>query len=126
MKQLRGLGLAALVTLMLLPVTAEAGRAKTLSPEWVAALPAAAKTEQLIAGRAKTLSPEWVAALPAAAKTEQLIVVGGMGKTTAWVSMHQKDKKGSWHQVMTTPGFNIQPGCLIVIDSLENLGKAAS
>ena len=94
MKQLRGLGLAALVTLMLLPVAAEAGR--------------------------------WVAALPAAAKTEQLIVVGGMGKTTAWVSMHQKDKKGSWHQVMTTPGFNIQPDCLIVIDSLENLGKAAS
>ena len=101
MKQLRGLGLAALVTLMLLPVAAEAGRAKTLSPEWVAAL-------------------------PAATKTEQLIVVGGMGKTTAWVSMHQKDKKGSWHQVMTTPGFNIQPDCLIVIDSLENLGKAAS
>ena len=97
MKQLRGLGLAALVTLMLLPVAAEAGRAKTLSPEWVAA-----------------------------SKTEQLIVVGGMGKTTAWVSMHQKDKKGSWHQVMTTPGFNIQPDCLIVIDSLENLGKAAS
>ncbi len=80
MKQLGGLGLAALVTLMLLPVAAEAGRAKTLSPEWVAEL-------------------------PAAAKTEQLIVVGGMGKTTAWVSMHQKDKKGSWHQVMTTPGF---------------------
>ena len=33
MKQLRGLGLAALVTLMLLPVAAEAGRAKTLSPD---------------------------------------------------------------------------------------------
>jgi len=33
MKQLGGLGLAALVTLMLLPVAAEAGRAKTLSPD---------------------------------------------------------------------------------------------
>ena len=50
-------------------------------------------------------SPGWVAALPAAEKTDQLVVVGGVGKTTAWVSMHQKNKDGSWQQIMTTPGF---------------------
>jgi len=81
MKQVRIFGLTALVTLMLLPMPGEAGQSKEI------------------------LSPEWVTALPAAAKTEQLIVVGGVGKTTAWVSMHQKDHKGIWHQVMTTPGL---------------------
>ena len=50
-------------------------------------------------------SPDWVAALPAAEKTSQLVVVGGVGKTTAWVSMHQKNKDGSGQQIMTTPGF---------------------
>ena len=50
-------------------------------------------------------SPDWVTALPAAAKTDQLIVVGGVGKTTAWVSMHQKNQDGKWRQTMTTPGF---------------------
>ena len=81
MKQMRSIGLAALVTLMLLSMPAEAGHAK------------------------ETPSPEWVTALPAAAKTEQLIVVGGVGKTTAWISMHEKEKDGRWHQIMTTPGF---------------------
>ena len=41
-------------------------------------------------------SPGWVAALPAAEKTDQLVVVGGVGKTTAWVSMHQKNKDHSF------------------------------
>ena len=45
MKQMRSIGLAPLVMLMLLPGPAEAGHAKeTPSPEWVTALPAAAKT----------------------------------------------------------------------------------
>ncbi|MBO5514825.1 MAG: hypothetical protein J5963_01835, partial [Schwartzia sp.] len=26
-------------------------------------------------------------------------------KTTAWVSMHEKDQEGNWRVVMTTPGF---------------------
>jgi L,D-peptidoglycan transpeptidase YkuD (ErfK/YbiS/YcfS/YnhG family) len=81
MKQMRSIGLAVLVTLMLLSMPGKAGHAK------------------------ETPSPEWVTALPAAAKTEQLIVVGGVGKTTAWISMHEKEKDGRWHQIMTTPGF---------------------
>lgn len=81
MKQMRSIGLAVLVTLMILSMPGQTGHAK------------------------ETLSPEWVTALPAAAKTEQLIVVGGVGKTTAWISMHEKEKDGRWHQIMTTPGF---------------------
>ena len=81
MKRMRTLGLAALTVLMLLPAAGEARQGK------------------------ETPSPEWVTALPAAAKTEQLVVVGGVGQTTAWISMHQKDKNGTWHQIMTTPGF---------------------
>ena len=56
-----------------------------------------------------TDSPEWVAALPAAqdAETSQLFVVAAMGtdKTTAYVSMHERDADGSWKQVLSTPGF---------------------
>ena len=43
MKQMRSIGLAVLVTLMLLSMPGKAGHAKeTPSPEWVTALPAAA------------------------------------------------------------------------------------
>ena len=52
-------------------------------------------------------SPEWVTALPAAQEAEQLFVVAGIGmdKTTAFISMHQKDADGSWKQILSTPGF---------------------
>ena len=54
-------------------------------------------------------SPEWVTALPAAQdkNTTQLFVVAGMGmdKTTASISMHERDANGAWKQVLTTPGF---------------------
>ena len=45
MKQMRSIGLAVLVTLMLLSMPGQTGHGKeTPSPEWVTALPAAAKT----------------------------------------------------------------------------------
>ena len=50
-------------------------------------------------------SPEWVKNLPAAKQAKQLFVVAGVGETTAWVSLHEKDAKGNWQQVMTTPGY---------------------
>ena len=50
-------------------------------------------------------SPEWVGKLKQAANAEQLFVVAGVGETTAYVSMHEKDADGNWKQVMTTPGF---------------------
>ena len=37
-------------------------------------------------------------------------MVGGVGQTTAWISMHRKDNKGNWHQIMTTPGFTGKAG----------------
>ena len=58
-------------------------------------------------------SPDWVAKLPEAQNAKQLFVVAAVGKTTAWVSMHNKNADGSWVQIMTTPGFI----------GRENLGK---
>ena len=49
-------------------------------------------------------SPEWVGELPQAADADQLFVVAAVGKTTAYVSMHQKEENGSWEQIMSTPG----------------------
>lgn len=50
-------------------------------------------------------SPDWVTALPQAQEAQQLFVIAAHEKTTAWVSMHEKDEDGSWHMVMSTPGF---------------------
>ena len=65
-------------------------------------------------------SPDWVAKLPAAQDANQLFVVAGIGtdKTTAYISMHQKDESGAWKQILSTPGFKAfgiapDPGCAI-------------
>ena len=50
-------------------------------------------------------SPEWVGQLEQAKDAGQLFVIAGVGKTTAYVSMHQKDENGVWKQIFTTPGF---------------------
>ena len=50
-------------------------------------------------------SPEWAAALGDAQEAQQLLVVAAVGDTTATISLHEKDSKGTWRQVMTTPGF---------------------
>ena len=50
-------------------------------------------------------SPKWVTKLDASKKAEQLIVVAGVDKTTAYVSMHEKDKNGKWQQIIATPGY---------------------
>ncbi|WP_296734449.1 L,D-transpeptidase family protein [Anaerovibrio sp.] len=51
------------------------------------------------------LSPEWVSNLPAAKTHTQMVVVAGIGDQTAWISLHEKDRTGKWHQIVTTPGF---------------------
>ena len=55
----------------------------------------------------ETDSPEWIANLPAAKDATQLFVVAGIGmdRTTAFISMHQKDAEGNWKQILSTPGF---------------------
>lgn len=50
-------------------------------------------------------SPEWVQALPQAEEAEQLFIVAEKNGTTAWVSMHEKDKAGTWKMILSTPGF---------------------
>ncbi|MBO5496898.1 MAG: hypothetical protein J5967_05790, partial [Oscillospiraceae bacterium] len=50
-------------------------------------------------------SPEWVSALGEKENAEQLFVVAGVGDTTATVSLHQKDDKGEWKELLTTPGY---------------------
>lgn len=50
-------------------------------------------------------SPRWVKNLPAAQDCEQMVVVAALTKTSAWISMHEKDSAGQWQQIMSTPGF---------------------
>ncbi len=50
-------------------------------------------------------SPEWAASLGEEQKASQLFVVAGIGDTTAYVSMHEKDENGDWKQIMSTPGY---------------------
>lgn len=50
-------------------------------------------------------SPAWVAGLEEAKDAQQLFVVAGVGETTAYISMHEKDEDGNWKEIITTPGF---------------------
>lgn len=52
-------------------------------------------------------SPDWVGKLEAAEGAEQMLIVAAFSDdaTTAWVSLHEKQSDGSWHMVMTTPGY---------------------
>ena len=56
-----------------------------------------------------TDSPAWVVNLPSAQDetVAQLFVIAGLGmdKTTATISMHQRDEAGNWKQILSTPGF---------------------
>lgn len=74
-----------------------------------------------------TDSPDWVKALPAAQdeNTKQLFVVAGLGmeKTTATVSMHQRDGEGNWKQILSTPGFVGRNGLCPDGDHVEGCGQ---
>ena len=50
-------------------------------------------------------SPAGVEKLGEKTKASQLFVVAGVGKTTAFVSMHEKNADGSWRMIFSTPGF---------------------
>ena len=72
-------------------------------------------------------SPEWVGEL-AAAQDEtvtQLFVVAGMGldKTTATVSMHERDENGQWKQILSTPGYVGKYGLCRDEDRFEGCGQ---
>ncbi len=75
----------------------------------------------------ETDSPEWITALDAAKDetTKQLFVVAGFGmdKTTATVSMHERDENGSWKQILSTPGFVGKNGLCFDADHIEGCGQ---
>ena len=74
-----------------------------------------------------TDSPDWVRALPAAQDPQvtQLFVVAGLGmdKTTANVTMHQRDGNGEWKQILSTPGFVGKNGLCMDADHAEGCGQ---
>ena len=53
------------------------------------------------------VSPDWVGELDAAGDAEQLLIVAAYSEeaTVAWVSLHEKQSDGSWHMIMTSPGY---------------------
>ena len=61
-------------------------------------------------------SPDWFRNLDAAKDCGQLIVVAGVGETTCYVSMHEKDADGNWKMILQAPGYI----------GLEGMGKADS
>ena len=55
---------------------------------------------------AQTSTPDWIKKIPEVQNANQVVVVAGLGeKTTAWISMHEKNSAGEWVQIMSTPGF---------------------
>lgn len=52
-------------------------------------------------------SPDWIGNLETAKETSQMLIVAAFSPeaTDAWVSLHEKKPDGTWHMVMTTPGF---------------------
>ena len=74
-----------------------------------------------------TDSPEWVSEL-AAAQDEtvtQIFVVAGLGmdRTTATVSMHERDEDGQWKQILSTPGYVGKNGLCLDEDHAEGCGQ---
>ena len=52
-------------------------------------------------------SPEWVGKLDAAKDAQQMFIVSAFSNeaTDAWISLHEKQDDGTWHMIMSTPGF---------------------
>ena len=52
-------------------------------------------------------SPDWVGKLDAAKNADQMLIVAAFSDdaTDAWISLHEKQSDGSWHMIMTSPGF---------------------
>ena len=72
----------------------------------------------------KNQSPKWVRSLSQAKnkKNKQLIIVAGSGmnKTTATVSMHERDSKGNWIRILSVKGYVGKYG--LVLDSKRKEG----
>ena len=75
----------------------------------------------------KNLSPEWVRNLSQAQDlgTNQMIIVAasGMDKTTAKVSMHERDSEGNWIQVFSVDGYVGKKGMVLDSERKEGCGR---
>jgi L,D-peptidoglycan transpeptidase YkuD (ErfK/YbiS/YcfS/YnhG family) len=73
------------------------------------------------------LSPEWVRNLSEAKDpgTTQLLIVAasGMNKTTAKVSMHERDEDGDWIQILSVDGYVGKNGMVKDSERKEGCGK---
>lgn len=72
-------------------------------------------------------SPAWVRNMPQALDPEvsQLFIVAGLGmdKTTATISLHERDGNGVWKQVLSTPGFVGKYGLVLDEERVEGCGQ---
>ena len=72
-------------------------------------------------------SPEWVKRLASGQDGEvsQLFIVAALGesKTTAYISMHEKDENGNWKEIMSTPGYVGKYGLCADEDHVEGCGQ---
>ena len=72
-------------------------------------------------------SPEWVEDLAAKqdVAVSQLFVVAGMGmdRTTATISMHERDEDGQWKQLLSTPGYVGKYGLCLDEGHVEGCGQ---
>lgn len=72
-------------------------------------------------------SPEWVTELEAAADdtVQQILVVAcdGMDKSTAMLSMHQREEDGTWTQLLSVPAYVGRNGLCPDAERYEGCGK---
>ncbi len=50
-------------------------------------------------------SPAWAQKAAEASGADQVLIVAAHEKTTAWISMHEKDENGEWKMILSTPGY---------------------
>ena len=115
------------------PVTVETTTAETTEETTTSETTTAATTtsetttETTKETKAKDLSPEWVRNLSQAKDpgTTQLLIVAasGMNKTTAKVSMHERDEDGDWIQVLSVDGYVGKNGMVKDSERKEGCGK---
>lgn len=83
--------------------------------------------DMFVTSQGETDSPDWVKNLDEAKEEDasQLFIVAGMGvnKTTAAISMHEKNENGEWKQILSTPGFVGRNGLCPDEEHMEGCGQ---
>ena len=70
-----------------------------------AAAPPLPRTPRESLGLEPEPSPLWARRTAEKAGAEQVLIVAAHEKTTAWISLHEKDGDGQWKMILSTPGF---------------------